>query len=227
MELITIQPSGNQIAMVPGTSKYAVDRDGNVLSLRRNGDWEALAPWVNGRGYKEVSVAFVTGVRKTITCHALCAMAWIGERPAAHDINHIDGDKFNNALCNLEYVTRSENLLHAYRLKLHDRNIRLGGIVKTPDDTLSAVLERYKSGETLTSIAKELGCCQANLTVVLQRFCARNGIEMPKRRYGHRWDGHTAVWPKKKPKSGTGKVWKAPKRTRAPRLAITKTRRKA
>lgn len=197
MVSMIIQRDGSRIARVPGTSRYAVDSTGNILSLRRSGEWVKLSPWENGWGYLEVTVSFDSGIKRTVPCHLLSAMAWIGEKPKSHDTNHIDGNKLNNASSNLEYVTRSENLLHAYRLKLHDRNIRRGELVKTPDDLLLDAINRYKSGETLTAIAKELGCCQSTLTVVLRRFCARNGIEMPTRRYGHRWQGHTAVWPKR------------------------------
>lgn len=56
-----------------------------------------------------------------VNVHKLVAYAFIGPRPPGHDINHIDGVKTNPAAENLEYVTRSQNVSHAYRLGLHGR----------------------------------------------------------------------------------------------------------
>jgi hypothetical protein len=49
------------------------------------------------------------------TIHSLVAEAFIGQRPPNHDVNHKDGDRGNNRLENLEYLTRKENCLHASR----------------------------------------------------------------------------------------------------------------
>ncbi len=53
--------------------------------------------------------------------HALVAAAFIGPKPIGKDVNHIDGNKQNNASSNLEYITRSENIKHSYRLGIHPR----------------------------------------------------------------------------------------------------------
>ena len=50
--------------------------------------------------------------------HSLVAVAFLGPKPPGLEVNHIDGKKAHNAACNLEYVTHSENLLHAYAMGL-------------------------------------------------------------------------------------------------------------
>ena len=53
--------------------------------------------------------------KKWKTCvHQLVALAFLGPIPEGLVVNHKDGDKLNNHISNLEYVTRSENQLHAY-----------------------------------------------------------------------------------------------------------------
>jgi len=53
--------------------------------------------------------------RKRFFVHRLVLLAFVGPLPPNCDVNHIDGNKINNHLSNLEYVTRSKNILHAYR----------------------------------------------------------------------------------------------------------------
>lgn len=54
-------------------------------------------------------------VQETIEVAKLVALAFIGPRPDGHQINHIDYNCKNNRADNLEFVTPSENLRHAYR----------------------------------------------------------------------------------------------------------------
>jgi len=54
------------------------------------------------------------GKVKQYLLHRLVALHFIGEKTL--EINHIDGNKDNNCVENLEYVTHSENQLHAFRV---------------------------------------------------------------------------------------------------------------
>jgi hypothetical protein len=50
--------------------------------------------------------------------HNLVLYAFVGPRPESFQTNHIDGNKTNNVLENLEWVTRRENILHAFTMGL-------------------------------------------------------------------------------------------------------------
>ena len=50
--------------------------------------------------------------------HRLVLKAFVGPCPLDHETNHKDGYKSNNSVENLEWVTSSENLLHAYKFGL-------------------------------------------------------------------------------------------------------------
>jgi len=52
------------------------------------------------------------------TVHSLVAGAFLGQRPPGAQINHVDGDRRNNRVSNLEYVTAGQNSIHAFRLGL-------------------------------------------------------------------------------------------------------------
>lgn len=96
-------------------SPYEVSNLGNV---RR---WEAgkgtragwpLIPSIASTGYPVVTLC-ISGRRRVQYVHRLVARAFLGEPPAGMLVNHIDGDKTHSALTNLEYVTRSQNAVHA------------------------------------------------------------------------------------------------------------------
>ena len=59
----------------------------------------------NGRIFVTLSS---DGFQKKCTVHSLVADAFLGERPAGHEIRHEDGDYSHNELSNLTYITRQE-----------------------------------------------------------------------------------------------------------------------
>ena len=69
------------------------------------------------RGYREV-ILIKDGVRKYKLVHRLVAQTFIPNKENKPQINHIDGNKLNNNVDNLEWCTQSENMKHAYKLGL-------------------------------------------------------------------------------------------------------------
>ena len=93
---------------------YEVSNLGQVRNITTN---KLKACRVDHFGYKCTDL-YNNGKSKTIKVHKLVAESFIGNRPLNCEINHIDGNKQNNKVNNLEYVTRSENILHAFRTGL-------------------------------------------------------------------------------------------------------------
>jgi hypothetical protein len=54
--------------------------------------------------------------RITANVHRLVAQAFLGPRPDGYTVNHIDGNPSNAHVSNLEYVTQSQNILHAVKI---------------------------------------------------------------------------------------------------------------
>ena len=67
-------------------------------------------------GYKYIKLNDVPRHQITKHIHRLVAQAFIPNPENKEDVNHIDGNKANNVVTNLEWVTRSENVLHSYRV---------------------------------------------------------------------------------------------------------------
>ncbi|AXQ62742.1 HNH endonuclease [Bacteroides phage PhiCrAssBcn17] len=91
-------------------NNYSVSIDGRVYSHKRN---KYLQQRVGPRGYMMVNLS-IGGKCKTFTVHRLVATAWIPNPNNKEQINHIDGDKTNNSVNNLEWCTSSQNVIHAF-----------------------------------------------------------------------------------------------------------------
>lgn len=77
-----------------------------------------LKPVKNSHGYFCVSI-YTNGKHKAVNIHRLVALTFIPNPEIKPQINHIDGNKENNVVSNLEWVTARENLLHAFRTGLN------------------------------------------------------------------------------------------------------------
>ena len=60
---------------------------------------------------------------KTVKVHRLVAEAFIPNPEGKDTVNHIDGDKTNNSVDNLEWIDRSEQMYHAYKLGLKESRV--------------------------------------------------------------------------------------------------------
>lgn len=92
---------------------YAVSNMGGV----RNGS-RIKKPSVSGNGYL-IFGHYAGGKRTNVLVHRAVAEVFIGPCPDGMEVNHIDGDKLNPRVSNLEYVTRSGNGRHATAMGLN------------------------------------------------------------------------------------------------------------
>ena len=77
----------------------------------------------NVKGYLQITLQ-KQGKKEYKKVHRLVAEAFIENTYNKREVNHIDGNKSNNNATNLEWVTSSENQIHAYKMglqKLHSR----------------------------------------------------------------------------------------------------------
>ena len=85
-----------------------------------------LKPKTKKNGYKELYLSISKNKAKSFYVHRLIAQTFIGSIPDGHNVNHIDGDKANNNVSNLEIITYSENSKHAYKHGLIKLNPQKG-----------------------------------------------------------------------------------------------------
>lgn len=141
---------------IPNYTGYLINKDGKVFSKKYHLLMEST---ISKRGYVHLSLVRDDGARKTKYLHHLLLATFKPEeyaRVTKHSginefhgvryvVNHIDGNKQNNDLSNLEVITQSENGLHAVRnnlvsnaskvmIKFHNEN----GLVRSFDSMIEA-----------------------------------------------------------------------------------------
>lgn len=148
---------------------YEVSNKGRVRSLDRMVKVRAgglrkhhgrvLKPGIGKPGYP-ICALVKHGKQISKNIHQLVMLAFVGPPPKGKEINHIDGDKTNNNLENLEYVTSRQNSRHAVRVGLFDPRTQVG------EDSINAKLTRedvyrirreFKKTKTGYQLADELG----------------------------------------------------------------------
>lgn len=102
-------PEGIKFAFIEG-GKFMVFEDGRIFKL--------LDPPVSSGGYKFVRIG-----EKSLPLHRVIASVFIPNPKNKPEVNHIDGNKTNNAAQNLEWVTRKENAKHAGEHGLCGKNL--------------------------------------------------------------------------------------------------------
>jgi hypothetical protein len=102
---------------IPGYENYECDIFGNVWSLNYNKTKKRrkLKAAIDRNGYLYLNLC-KNNKRRTQRVHRLVMLTFCGASDL--QVNHIDGNKKNNNLLNLEYCTSSENILHAFRIGL-------------------------------------------------------------------------------------------------------------
>lgn len=105
--------------VINGSECYSVSNMGNVKTKNwRNTKKEAvLKPAKDKKGYLRVGLC-INGNSKTFKVHRLVASAFISNPLNKPQVNHKDGNKSNNSIYNLEWVTCSENQIHAIKTGL-------------------------------------------------------------------------------------------------------------
>lgn len=97
----------SSLGRVKSIRRLVVQRGGNSYFIKER----ILSSSNNNHGYRIVH--FGTGERKGYLIHRLVAIHFIANPNNLPEVNHLDGDKSNCSIDNLEWATRKENMRHA------------------------------------------------------------------------------------------------------------------
>lgn len=138
---------------------YQVSTLGRVKSLSKYSGCVFRNDFIKKTGVKsngyEVVCLSKNGIKKTYCVHRLVAVAFIPCDDNRLDVNHIDGNKLNNTVVNLEWCSRSENVRHAVSIGLNvaAKGERNGKSKLTESDVVDIRL-MWKTCHNYSSIAR-------------------------------------------------------------------------
>ena len=153
---------------IPGFEElYQCTNTGDIYSLnyKRSKTIKKLKPGINKGGYLKVAL-FKNKKAYNIDIHRLVALTFLENLEFKKEVNHINGDKLNNHYTNLEWVTPSQNMKHAFEKGLNRQilNLKNSRMRKVIDISTNII---YKS-------AKE-AAIQLNLNygTLIPKLCGR------------------------------------------------------
>ena len=144
--------------------EYHIDENGNIYSP--NTDWNKMFQRTDENGYKNIYLYLKDGTRKYFKVHRLILNTFKPiENSENFQVNHINGIKNDNRLENLEWCTRSENLLHAFDTGLEDKPIG----EKNPNHKLSEkevieICKMIKNKTPISIIASNYGVTKGTIS---------------------------------------------------------------
>ena len=162
---------------IPGTDGlYSVSRSGLIRSEPLPGRTgkqrgRTLKPRPNKKGYLVFRVCLTNGMQWTTTVHRAVASAFIGQCGEGMQINHKDGDKTNNRVENLEYVTCLENVRHSWATGLHKDDHRKGSqhnMAKLTESDARSIRAIYPT-KSLAELGQMFGVTKQAIASIIKR----------------------------------------------------------
>ncbi len=147
---------------IPNTD-YSVSDQGRVAS-RKFGKWQMLSTATKTR-YPSVWIC-TNGKTKRVMVHLLVAALFLPPKPTPlHEVNHKNGEKYDNRAINLEWVTPSENIRHSRDVLGHKsaRGERVGSS-KLTEAEVREIRQRCAAGEWGRIIAADYGIRQQQVS---------------------------------------------------------------
>ena len=144
-----------------GYSQYNISTDGTIVNVATN---TTLKPFIDRRGYENYSLWGDDGSRKTFRCHQLVARMFLDNPNHYPQVDHLDCNKRNNSVSNLEWVSNDENQSRARRNGLY------APANTYPEDLIHEICKLLEAGYNIYEVSDILGAPQDLIFCVYHRI---------------------------------------------------------
>ena len=104
---------------IENNSTYSISDKGII---RNDVSGKVLKNCIGTDGYYKISLYIAPGIRGTYRVNRLVALTYIPNPNNLEQVNHLDGNKLNNSVDNLEWCDASRNVSHSYETKLNNNS---------------------------------------------------------------------------------------------------------
>lgn len=138
---------------------------GNGYTLREDGAvfnrvGRRLYEGRNAKGYSQVNI-YLNGSGKTFRLARLLAIHLIENPDNLSDVDHIDGDRENNNLSNLRWISHGENIKHSYDMGNRSAKGTNNANSKTTEKDVNWICKMIVSGISSAEISRSVGVTKA------------------------------------------------------------------
>lgn len=165
---------------------YQVSNFGQVRSYKKTGisndlyiKPKILKLYISIWGYPEVRLSNIKKTKK-FRVHRIVAENFILNNSLKKEVNHKDGNKLNNHFSNLEWVSRSENMVHLFRVsKSPTMWGEKNGHSKLTEIEVIDIKKLWKTGGYLQKeLAEIYGVNRTTISAIVNNYNWKNLVEV-------------------------------------------------
>lgn len=156
---------------IPKLDGYYCSRDGQIFSLK-SGYLKRLRTVVDRYGYEKISFYKEGGRSNTQyiyrTVHTLVLSIWGPTRPKGMECNHKNGNRLDNRIENLEWVTTLENIRHSITVLKKDMRGSKHPSAKITEQDVFKMKELRALGYSYEKIARQFNLGRSQTTRIIK-----------------------------------------------------------
>ena len=139
-------------------NNYKISNYGRVYSVKNN---SIINGYITKKGYHRVNL-YKNGKSHSYAIHRLVALHFIPNPGQKNEVNHINGNKSNNKVENLEWVTNKENIDYTYKYSMSKAQKKVAKIDKNNNVILEIFVSLAEAGRQTNSKYQNISRCCKN-----------------------------------------------------------------
>lgn len=160
-----------ELKQIKDFDRYLIDINGVIYDTKYNN--RTICQWIDNVGYYQCNL-YKDGKRYFKRVHKLTAETFIENPNNLPQVNHIDGNKLNNNINNLEWITNSENTKHGYDNNLYHFGTSRNYPVNVYSKKTHQLINTYTS---IRKLCEDLGLNRKTVSAILNGQKATNNYD--------------------------------------------------